>query len=182
MKRTIVTPAVLPPTALAELKQWLGITTAQDDAPLRALLAAGAAMCEAFTGIMPLEQTAEEALRPCTAWQRLATRPVHAIIGIEAVAASGARSPLAITEYAVELEADGTASVRLLRSSSAPRIAVRFIAGLAADWDSLPEPLRHGIIRLAAHQHRERETSGSAPQPPAAVVALWQPWRRMRLL
>ena len=37
MKRTIVTPPVLSPTALAELKQWLGITTNQDDAPLTAI-------------------------------------------------------------------------------------------------------------------------------------------------
>ena len=41
--------------------------------------------------------------------------------------------------------------------------------------------LRHGIIRLAAHQHRERETSGPGPLPPAAIAALWRPWRRMRM-
>ena len=54
-------------------------------------------------------------------------------------------------------------------------------AGLAADWTVLPEPLRHGMVRLAAHQHRERESSGAASVPPAAVAALWRPWRRLRL-
>ena len=43
MMRVIVTPAVLPPSALAELKQWLGITLVQDDAELIALLAGGTA-------------------------------------------------------------------------------------------------------------------------------------------
>ena len=64
---------------------------------------------------------------------------------------------------------------------SAARLAVRFTAGLAPSWETLPEALRHGILRLAAHQHRERETSGAGPIPPAAVAALWRPWRRMRL-
>ena len=49
---------------------------------------------------------------------------------------------------------------------------------VAPGWDALPEALRQGIFRLAAHQHRERENSGAAPQPPAAVAALWQPWRQ----
>jgi uncharacterized phiE125 gp8 family phage protein len=61
------------------------------------------------------------------------------------------------------------------------RVAVRFTAGLAADWADLPESLRHGLIRLAAHQHRERESEGAAPLPPASVAALWRPWRRMHL-
>ena len=181
MKRQIVTPAVLPPAALAELKQWLGITAMQDDAPLAALLHAGLEMCEAFTGLMPVEAECEEVWPASGAWQSLATRPVQAITQVEAIDAGGTRTVLAANVYALDLDADGTGRVRLIDAGTATRIAVRFTAGLAPDWDSLPEALRHGVLRLAAHQHRERETSGGAPLPPAAVAALWRPWRRLRL-
>lgn len=40
------------------------------------------------------------------------------------------------------------------------------------------EPLRQGIVRLVAHMHLHRDGDQS---PPAAVAALWRPWRRMRL-
>jgi uncharacterized phiE125 gp8 family phage protein len=181
MKRAIVTPPVLSPTALAELKQWLGITTSQDDAPLTALLRAGLDTCEAFTGSMPIEATCEEVLPLGSDWQSLSTRPVQAITAVQAIPASGTRSDLPADAYAIELDADGGGRVMVMTPGNAARLAVRFTVGLATSWELLPEALRHGILRLAAHQHRERETSGAGPIPPAAVAALWRPWRRMRL-
>ncbi|MCB2062182.1 MAG: phage head-tail connector protein [Novosphingobium sp.] len=181
MKRAIVTPAILPVSALAELKQWLGISTTHDDALLSALLRAALDMCEAFTGLMPLEALCEEVTPVRGGWLPLTVRPVQAITAMEAVTQTGERTAMDPGDYEIELDADGTGKVRLLRRGNATNIAVRFIAGLAPGWDSLPEAMRHGIVRLAAHQHREREASGAAPQPPAAVAALWQPWRRMRL-
>jgi len=181
MKRAIVTPAVLPDSALAELKQWLGITTAHDDALLASLLQAAHDICEAFIGAMPVEADCEEVLAARSGWLALSTRPVQAMTGIEAISQDGVRSALAPDAFKVDLGADGSGRLRLLKRGNATRIAVQFTAGLAPDWDALPESLRHGMIRLAAHQHRERESSGASPLPPAAVAALWQPWRRMRL-
>jgi uncharacterized phiE125 gp8 family phage protein len=189
MQRTIVTPAVLAPAALAELKQWLGITTAADDAPLAALLAAALETCEGFTGAMPLEAVCEEVLPLChswpetwrTTWQHLATRPVQAITAVDGISAAGDRFALASDAYEAKLDADGGGRVRVTAPGDATRVAVRFTAGLAPDWDALPDGLRHGVMRLAAHQHRQREGDGAAPLPPAAVAALWRPWRRLRL-
>lgn len=181
MKRAIVTPAVLSPAALTELKQWLGISTARDDGPLGALLTAAIDICEAFTGAMPLEAECEELLPACGGWQRLATRPVQAITALYGVPAQGDRFALSSEAFELELDADGGGRVRVSAPGDAKRIAVRFTAGLAFEWEALPDALRHGIIRLAAHQHRERETSGGAPLPPAAIAALWRPWRRLRL-
>lgn len=169
MNRVILTPATVPSSALAELKQWLGITTGSDDAPLTALLAAALDICEGFTGQMPLEQECKELLPAGAGWHMLASRPVQAISAVDA------------GSYEIELDADGTGRVRLPLPGDETRVAVTFTAGLAADWDSLPDSLRHGLIRLAAHQHRERESEGAAPLPPASVAALWRPWRRMRL-
>ncbi len=181
MKRTLITPAVLPGAALDELKAWLAITTAQDDASLLALLRAALEMCEAFTGRIPLEATYEDVLPACGNWQSLSTGPVHAILAVEGIPAEGARFALAAEDYAVDLDADGGAGVRVLRQGSAGRIAVRFVAGLAPDWASLPDGIGHGVIRLAAHHYRQRDLDGMQTVPPAAVAALWRPWRRVRL-
>ncbi|HYD23542.1 MAG TPA: hypothetical protein VEB68_02010 [Croceibacterium sp.] len=181
MKRAIITPPVLAPAALAELKDWLAITTPRDDAVITALLRAALELCEAFTGQMPLAATCEEVLPAAACWQTLATRPVQAVTGVWAIPDDGERVALAPADYALELEADGAALVRVLRAEGAKRVAVRFTAGMAAGWAELPDGLRHGVLRLAAHHYRRRDLDADAPVPPAAVAALWRPWRRMRV-
>jgi uncharacterized phiE125 gp8 family phage protein len=181
MKRTIITPSVLAPAALGELKNWLAITSTGDDATLTALLLAALETCEAFTGQMPLEATCEEVLPADTCWRGLQTRPVQAVTGVEGIPSEGARFALAAEDYAIDLDADGGAHVRIIRQGAAGRVAVRFVAGLAPDWASLPDGLRHGVVRLAADGYRRRDGGTQGPQPPIAVIALWRPWRRMRL-
>lgn len=84
---------------------------------------------------------------------------------------------------AITGEADDAALALLLGSSA--ELCAAFTAGGVpeAEWADLPEAVRHGIIRLAAHLYRERDRDGDgAPvAPPAAVAALWRPWRAMRL-
>lgn len=181
MKRAIVVPAILASAALDELKDWLAITTPRDDAELTLLLRAALEMCEAFTGQMPLAAQCEETLPASSCWQALATRPVQAIAGIDGLADDGARSALAPDAYTIDLTADGGGLVRLVQSAALDRIVVRFTAGLAAEWADLPDGLRHGVIRLAAHHYRQRDLDTVSPVPPAAVAALWRPWRMLRL-
>lgn len=187
MKRAVLAPPALPASALTELKEWLGINTAREDALLANLLGAALDICEAYTGVRPIAATCEEvwpvrsAGLSLTGWQALATRPVSAITAIEAVAIDGSRSALAAGDYEVDIDADGVGRFRINGAVTQARVAVRFSAGLAAGWDALPEAIRQGAMRLAAHHHRQRETGGAETAPPRAVVALWQPWRRMRL-
>ncbi len=182
MKRAIVVPAILPSIALDDLKSWLGITTSSDDAVLIALLHASLDLCEAFTGQMALEASCEEIINPSFDWQRIATRPVLALTGIEHLAVDGSRYPVPSQDYAFELDSDGSASVRLLRLGNSGRLAIRFSAGMTANWTHLPDGLRQGVLRLAAYHYRQRDEAGTRSTPPAAIAALWQPWRRMRLL
>lgn len=51
---------------------------------------------------------------------------------------------------------------------------------VADEWSVLDPGLRHGILRLAAHHYRERDDA-RLDTPPAAVAALWRPFRRLRL-
>lgn len=181
MKRALIVPQALADAALAELKDWLAITTTRDDALLGALLRAALDMCESFTGAMPLQAECEEVLRTSYEWQRIATSPVVAITVVEQLAADGTRIALPVDAYLIDITAEGCGRVRLTRRIAASRLVVRFHAGRSPDWPGLPEGLRHGIVRLAAHQYRERDGDGALPTPPASVAALWQPWRRMRL-
>ena len=181
MKRAIITPAVLAGAALGELKDWLAITTSGDDVALSALLRTVLETCEAFTGAMPLVQLCEEVVPAAAGWQGLATRPVQAVTWVEGLPVTGARFAIPVADYAIDLDADGGARFRLVRIGDADRVAVRFTAGLAAGWADLPESLRHGVLRLAAHHYRQRESDGPQLMPPAAVAALWRPWRRMRV-
>lgn len=181
MKRAIVTPAALAPAALAELKDWLGITMPGEDSQLLALLRAALELCEDFTGTMPLQLDCEEILPITPQWQVLHARPVQAITGVLGIPAEGGRFALPVANYEIELAADATGRVRIMSPGAAGRVAVRFTAGLASTWEDLPDSLRHGVLRLAAHQFRQREETSVAAMPPAAVAALWRPWRQVRL-
>ncbi len=180
MKRAILTPAIPPPSALAELKDWLGIATPRDDDGLNTLLRTALDTCEAFTGVVPIAVPCEEILPGAARWQALSTVPVLAITAVSTLSATGVRSTLMPGAFDIDLDENGAGRVRLSSSAAATRVVVSFTAGLAPDWMSLPTALRHGIMRLAAHGYRQREGDEGA-EPPAAVAALWRPWRRLRL-
>ncbi len=181
MKRAILAPADLAGAPLIELKDWLAISTARDDEALLAQLSAALDMCEAFTRQMPLEAECEEVLTASSGWQDLVTRPVQSVTQVESIAADGTRSALSVNAYEVELDEGGGAQLRLLGTFAAVRIAVRFTAGIAPDWATLPAGIKQGILRLAAHNFAARQDQRLEASPPAAIIALWQPWRRMRL-
>lgn len=179
MQRAILTPPTLG-GALAELKHWLAITSTQDDASLEAVLRASLETCEAFTGTMPLSATVEEIHLGCSEWQGLSTAPVQAITELQLVADDDSRITLPVSDYEFDLDADSRGRFRLRTVGATKRVAVQFHAGLTDGWANLPDGLRHGVLRLAAYHYRARD-GDPGPNPPAAVAALWRPWRRMRL-
>lgn len=181
MKRVIIAPAELGGAALNELKQWLAISSSDEDEVLLSTLSAAIEMCEAFTGTMPLSATCEEIWPVLVDWQTLATCPVQAITGADGIPAEGSRFALPVDAYEIDLGANGEGLFRILRQGAAGRVAIRFVAGLAPGWGSLPDGLRHGIIRYAAYLFRERD-NGTEQEPPASVTALWRPWRQSRLI
>ena len=180
MQRTIVQPPVPGDAAVAELKHWLGITRPNEDETLSQLLATSLATCEAFTGRTPLRQTVEEIIPLVSGWQELVSRPVRALTAAAVIDADGTRTALATPADALEWRIAGSACIRAVQSLEGQSLAVQLDVGIATDWAGLPAPLRHGIIRLAAHHFRDREGNASAV-PPASVTALWRPWREVRL-
>ena len=162
--------------ALGEVKAFLRIATSEEDALIAGFVRSASAACEAFTGLALVAREVRETVAP-GGWRRLATAPVRAIEAVAAVAADGAETALAPDGYRIDIDAAGDGWVRVMASEQ--RASVRYTAGLAADWNGLPEPLRQGIVRLAAHLYVARGEAEAAP--PACVAALWRPWRRLRL-
>lgn len=182
MERIILQPPVLGGAALAELKHWLGISRPTEDAALIDLLEASLSVCEAFTGQTPLMQTVEEVIAPVAGWHALTSRPVRDVTGATLITEDGSREAIAIPGETFELRITDAACVQVLRPLEGRGLALRVVAGIAENWEQVPAPLRHGIIRLAAHHYRDRDRDSKAgAAPPASVTALWRPWRSVRL-
>jgi uncharacterized phiE125 gp8 family phage protein len=179
----LVAAAPAAPVSPIELKAFLRLGTSEEDALLASLLRAAADTCEAFTGRALLVREVKEILPASSVWARLGASPVGSIQGVEILAQDGAAVALAPGDYGIDIDAAGDGWVRLLRSGDERRMRVTYTAGMAGDPNGVPESLRHGIVRLAAHLYANRDAgiqSGAAP--PAAVTALWRPWRRLRIL
>lgn len=184
MRRTIVEPADVSASALAELKNWLGISRPSEDELLIGLLQASLAMCEAFTGQAPLSQLVEERIPVRAGQTNLTSRPVISLETIEIVAQDGSRTDIDADAVAFELLSIGNACVRLNTDVEGQAVAITVRVGIADTWDDVPAAIKQGIIRLAAFYYRDRDRTGGAKSdaaPPASVTALWRPWRAMRL-
>jgi uncharacterized phiE125 gp8 family phage protein len=173
--------AATPVVALDDLKQYLRISMGEEDGLLADLLVAATDMAERFTGQILVDRAVTEVLPACGEWQRLAIRPVRSVTGVTAVPASGAEVALAVGAYAIDIDRNGDGWVRVdrLAAGAGGRVRVAYRAGISADGAGVPEGIRHGIVRLAGDYYARRD--GIDAQPPAAVSALWRPWRRMRL-
>jgi uncharacterized phiE125 gp8 family phage protein len=172
---------VLPPEAAGAAKNYLRVERSDEDGLIAGLVAAAAELWEAFTGQALLVRGFAETVPASRAWQRLSLGPVRSIVSVEALAADGSAQALAPEAYAIDLDPSGDGWVRLTGSGEAERIRIGFEAGLAEGWAELPAALRQGIVRLAAHFYTNRSEGGRESEPPAAVAALWRPYRRLRL-
>lgn len=167
--------------ALAEAKAYLRIDAAGEDALLARLLAAALAHGEAFTGQAFVARAFTETIPARADWRRLRTTPVAAITGVSGLSPLGVAVPFAADAYAIDIDANGDGWVRVTAPGAATRATVAYTAGLSGGWAGLPDALRQGAVRLASHLFTNRDSAEEGP-PPAAVAALWRPWRRMRLL
>ena len=161
---------------LAECKAALRLERDDEDAVLAGQIRTAMALCEAFTGHWLIEREGEQRLAADLAWQRLHAGPVQAVTGVYQAGAALAGG------WESDIAADGTGWVRLVGLPRGPALlrTVRFRAGLGPDWNAVPEPLRAGVVRLVSHLFSHRDAPDGGP-PPAAVAALWRPWRRMQL-
>lgn len=175
-----ITPTPLV-TSLGEAKAWLRMTTTDDDAVLAGLCRVAEEACADFIGQILLAREVKEVVAIGTGWTPLSARPARAILSVTGLHADGEAFALPVGAYEIDIDARGVGKVRATGfGSGINRVEVSYRAGLAADWNHVPEPLRMGIVRLATELYRERDRDDARDIPPA-IAALWQPWRVMRL-
>lgn len=153
-------PAAAIAGVCAAARAQLRITGNAEDAVIERLATTALALAEAYTGCVLIARPHEAMMAAAGEWRALPAVPVSAITAVAPV-------------LAIDIDGDGTGWVRM--TAAAP---VRFVAGLAAEWSGVPPPVAQGIVLLVAHLFDARTADAA---PPAAVGALWRPWRRMRL-
>lgn len=167
------------PVSLNEARGWLRMEATVDDAVIAGLIRAATNVCEAFIGRWLIVRAAEEEVVLRAGVARLGIRPVVGIDAVTLLTATGGETALDASDYRLSVGEDGTARLAPAAAGIAGRLRVRYRAGLAAESNAIPEAIRQGIVRLVQHLHEARDGAGAAP--PAAVAALWQPWRRVGL-
>jgi uncharacterized phiE125 gp8 family phage protein len=171
-------PAAAIVAARDSAKLHLRLSGNGEDALLERHIATAMALCEAFTGQALIARAWQAVLPAHAQWQRLGGAPVAAIESVEGWTAAGEAVALPAESYAVDIDAAGEGWVRVTQPGTAGRVRVGYAAGIAAEWSGLPAPLAQGVVLIAVHLFEARASGGA---PPAAVAALWRPWRRVRL-
>ena len=168
-----------PIVTMSEAQAYVRIETGEEEALLAGLIRTASGLCEAFINQVVIARDFEIDLPASGAWERLPITPVRAISDAAAVDGSGTATPLASGSYAIDIDFAGDGWVRLTQPASGSRVRVSVRAGMADEENGVPEPIRQGVLRLVAHLFTSRDDEGG--EPPAAVTALWRPYRRMRL-
>lgn len=156
-------------SAVAAIRAQLRVTGEEEDALIAGYAETALGVAEQFVAQALIAREASVVMEGRAAWQLLPVAPVSAIT---AVVAAGTALPIA--DYAVDVDVDARGWVRVAR-----RASVTARVGLASEWATLPAAIRHGVVMLAAHLFEQR--GGEAPIP-AAVTALWRPFRRVALM
>ncbi|HEX4695715.1 head-tail connector protein [Sphingomonas sp.] len=161
--------------AVAEVKRSLRVALADDDDLIAGFAETALGLAERFLGRALIARDMTERIAASSAWQMLGALPVLSISGLSAVAGEVV-TPLPVEAYAIDIDADAAGWVRTLGASGV--IEVAYHAGWVATWSGIPAPVRQGAVLLAAHLYDERDSS---VPPPAAVTALWRPFRSVAL-
>ena len=157
-------------------------------AVLRGFLRASIAAIEARTGKVLISRNFSWTL---TAWrdgsvQVLPVAPVNALTQVTLSNGNDVETEVPLSQFRLEQDSQRprvcpVASV-LPMIPTGGSVRLRFAAGFASDWDSLPADLGQAVLLLAAHYYEYRnETSLSDGCMPFGVSSLVQRYRPFRL-
>ncbi len=169
-----MTGAAEPIVTLSEAQAFARVESGEEEALIGAMVRSGSAICEAFLRQIVIARYFSEELVASREWQRLRALPVRSI---DEVTSDG--MPVPGSAYASDIDVNGCGWIRVTDPALAGRIVASGSAGMAVSQNGVPEPIRHGVLRLVAHLYSARDSDGG--EVPAAVTALWRPYRRMQL-
>ncbi len=175
-----LSPLSLDSAMLDEARAFLRIDQECDDPSLETILLAAIRHAEEFTGQLLIRRAVQQILPSSSQWQKLSVAPVVSVDALIGIPADGARFPIDPAHYTARIDGSGDGYVSVRRPGAAGRVEIEYTAGLSPSWDTLPESLRLGILRMTGYLFAHRDDPADAG-PPAAVAALLRPWRRIRL-
>ncbi len=167
------------PVSLNEARSWLRLGATVDDAVVAGLVRAATSVCEAFIGQWLIVRAGEETVPLRAAAARLTARPVVAIDAVALLSVAGGETALNPGDYRWSVTAGGSARLTIDAAGDAGRVRVAYRAGMAEGVNGVPEAIRQGIVRMTQYLHDARDGAGETP--PAAIAALWHPWRVLNL-
>lgn len=164
-----------PCVSLAEVQAYVRVETGEEEALLAGLIRVSTENCESFIGQRLMARSfVMRAVGASSGWTLLNLQPIRAVSAIKSD--DGIAVPTEL--YQVDVDHDGRCWIRGLTSGGIYNIEGS--AGFADTPNDVPESLRQGIVRLAAHFFASRDSA--AGDIPAAVTALWRPYRKASLL
>lgn len=169
----------LPIVTLSEAQAFLRVETGEEEALIAGFVRTASALCEAFINQVVIARDFVFDVPASGAWERVPVTPVRSISEVDAFGDDGVATALPSTAYSIDVDSSGDGWVRVNQACGSSRVRTSGTAGLADDQNGVPEPLRQGVLRLVAHLFTARDGDGG--EPPAAVTALWRPYRRLRL-
>jgi uncharacterized phiE125 gp8 family phage protein len=160
--------------SLSELQAYCRVDNGEEEAVLASLLRVATEMCETFLNQTLIARQFELEMRTGRGWTLLSIQPVRAITGVRRI---GESENLSAYDYRIDVDHDGRGFLSGLPSGET--YVVAGTAGMAAEPNGIPDPIRQGILRLAAYLFANRDDPiGDLPK---AVPALWRPYRRAGL-
>ena len=168
-----------PIVSMSEAQAYVRIETGEEEALLAGLIRTASALCEAFLNQAVIARPFSLDLPASGNWERVPVTPVRSLDTVEQLGGDGTATPLPNDAYAIDIDSSGDGWVRVHQPVTTGRVRVTGTAGMANDENGVPEPIRQGVLRLVAHLFSARDGAGG--DPPAAVTALWRPYRRMRM-
>lgn len=173
MSKVRISEITLEPLTLAEVRQFLRVETAEENALLSMWISLAREACEQFTHRALITQDWKLDV-PVASKVELSPGPVQAVLEVTHFR-DGQNTVLAPMTYELVVQ-NGDALLLLKETPGSGRLSIAFRAGYGDDWNAVPLSLRQGMLRLVAHYHRFRDASDTAAMP-SAVSALWQPFR-----
>lgn len=169
-----------PAAALGELKAFLRIEDSREDALLAGLLRAATETVEAMLGLLLFEREVEERGSARAGAMALTAEPARTLVEANAELADGSLRSLSALEANLKLDGNGCGHLALAGVADGTVLMVRYRAGMATDWNWVPEALRLAVIRVASHFFSHRDAADDAGIPPS-VRRMISPWRTRRM-
>lgn len=174
----ILQPMLVEPVSVTELQTYLKLEDDTDGARLSALIRTAREACELFLAQALITRQIRQRTQLMGERFFFAAAPVQSLDALSAFLGAD-ETVLDPAHYTLMYSAART-YIDLPNTAIGRTVQADYTAGLGPDWNAVPEGVRQGILRLAAHQYEHRSDPGVAALP-HAVTALWQPYRLVRI-